>query len=136
MKQEEIEKLLENYDENEDELEIRASRENYERESATLLELIEKREETVKLLKLATKERTAQVREVIAELDELIERTEQIVAMQYDLYLQRIDLLKQYIEAAEMTEKIQPELLQYLAENNPEAYEQLKAQLEDDGKTH
>jgi hypothetical protein len=43
----------------------------------------------------------------------------------------QLELEKEYEELDEMTKAIEPELLAYLQKNNPEAYEKLKADLEE-----
>lgn len=127
---------IEDYDEVEDAYEIRASRENYERESANLLAKIGERDELVKLLKIAQPEKIAELRELITRYDKYIEDTEEIVAIQYSIYQSRIDYWKQMTELEAMSDVIRPALLKHVAEHNPEKLEELEAMLSGDDKTH
>lgn len=126
----------EEYDEVEDSYEIRKAREKYEQESAKLLEYLARRDEMIKLLKLATRPKIPMVREAIGELDEIIERTENIIAIAYKAYELRQQLWRDDMKLMAMCDAIKPELLKHVAENNPEKLEELEAMLSDDYRTH
>lgn len=136
MENEHAEISLEGYDEITDEYEIRASRERYEEESRNLLELTKRREEAAKLLKMETKERVAGVIKLIGKIDEAIEHTEEIVELTYRIYQKRIEQWKRVTELMATTEIIKPLLLQHIAENNPEKYDEVEALLSDDQTSH
>lgn len=103
--------------------------EEYQKETASLLKRIEKREQMVQLLKIARPEKIPAIRECIASLDKGIEHTEKIMDLHREKFQLEMELEKQYVELDEMSRAIEPELLAYLAEHNPEAYEKLKAEL-------
>jgi len=103
----------------------------YQKETAKLFELIQRRDEMHGLLKIAQPSKIAEVRRVIANLDGLIKQTEEIMEMVAAKYRLEIEAEKQDAVTMAMTEAILPELLAYLAEHNPEAYENLKASLEE-----
>lgn len=110
--------------------------EEYLRESALLLERIQMREEMLQILKFATADKTAAVRDAIASLDKSIEATENII----EFIVERRRLIKQ-CEAHDqktlaLAEKMMAGLRRHLAENEPEKLELLEAMLEDDGKSH
>ena len=101
----------------------------YQKKSEFLLERIKERDEMVELLKIAHPSKIAEIRDLIARLDDVIERTEKVmeILLEAQRLEQKID--KDYEELEAMTEAIEPELLAYLEKNNPEAYEKLKADL-------
>lgn len=127
---------LDEYDEVADEFEIRASREDYERESANLLQKISERDELVKLLKLARPDRLDAIKQNIKRLDKYIEGTEVIVEKSLEVYETRIEYWKEMTILHEMSEIIKPELLAHVAKHNPEKLEELEAMLSDDDRTH
>lgn len=131
-----FEPSIEDYDEIEDAYQIRASREDYERESANLLTKISERDELVKLLKIAQPEKLTELRELITEYDKYIEDTEKIVASCYEVYQRRVEYWKIMTELEAMNDVIRPALLKHVAEHNPEKLEELEAMLSDDHKTH
>jgi hypothetical protein len=110
--------------------------EGYLRESELLLERIRMREEMVQILKFATLDKTAGVRDVIARLDKSIEATEHIL----ELYDERRRLTReceiQDQKTLALAEKMMAGLRKHLAENEPEKLELLDAILEDEGKSH
>ena len=128
--------LGEDYEDVDDEHEIRLRYAEYEQASAKLLEKISQRDELVGLLKYAAPARIADVREGIARFDKFIDEGERYVASRYDVYLKAIDLWRNYMELEKMTRIIEPELRKYIADNEPEKLELLDAMLSGDHKTH
>ena len=127
----------EEYDEVSDGYEIRKAREKYEQESAKLLEVLARRDRMIKLLKLATQPKIPMVRKAISRLDDIIEKTENIIEIAYKTYQLRQDLWRNDMELMAMCDAIKPELLKHVAENNPEKLEELEAMLSDDyDRTH
>ena len=110
--------------------------EEYLKESKILFDLVARREEMLRLLKMAQPANVSQARKVIAQLDNLIERTEEIMEMQRALFLKRRKADKNDAELLLVAEKIQIELREYVAKNKPEKLELLDAMLSDDDKTH
>jgi hypothetical protein len=106
--------------------------EEYQKESAFLLERIRMREEMVERLKLSRPDKIPEIRRCIAKLDEVIEQTEQILQMLIKKHELQIEMEIADEESLAMCDAILPELLAHLEKNNPEAYEKLKAQLEED----
>jgi hypothetical protein len=109
-----------------EELEIN---DEYRKKSEFLLQRIKDREEMVELLKIAHPSKIADIRNCIARLDDIIERTEKSMEMHLEALRLEQEIDKDYEELEEMTDHILPELLAYLEKNNPEAYEKLKADL-------
>ena len=107
-------------------------RENYE----ILLELVERRKEMLRLLKIAQPENVPRVQKAIAEIDKTIGRTETIMALEREVFLERQKADKQWNELTDLADKIEPELRAYIAEHHPEKLELLDAMLSDDDKTH
>ena len=105
--------------------------EEYKEEIAKLFELIQRRDDMRALLKIAKPPRIPEIRQVIANLDGLIEDTEEIMEMIAKKHRLELEAEKNYEELNATYEAIKPELLAYLAEHNPEAYEKLKAELEE-----
>ena len=110
----------------------RIYRENYE----ILLELVERRKEMLQMLKIAQPENIQKVQKAIADIDQSISRTEEIMALEREIFLERQKADQQWIELAELADKIEPELRAYVAEHHPEKLELLDAMLSDDDKTH
>ena len=124
------------YDETEDASEIRASREEYERESAFLLEKIGERDDFAKLLKIAKPNKIAQIRTLLAEFDDLIEKQEKLTEMSLKLHHKLREKWRRETKLAAMREAVGPELLKHAAEHQPEKLELLEALLSDDFKSH
>ena len=103
----------------------------YKEETAKLFELIQRRDEMRGLLKIAQPSKIAEVRKVIANLDNLIKETEGIMEIIARKHRMQIEYDKQCEELDKTVDAILPELLAYLAEHNPEAGEKLKADLEE-----
>ncbi len=105
--------------------------EDYQEEAASLLERIERREEMRELLKVAAPSKIPAIRAYIAKLDKIIEETEEIMEVLVKKRRLQAELEQEYEELDKMNKAIEPELLAYLEKNNPEAYEKLKAELEE-----
>lgn len=105
--------------------------EEYQKESAFLLKRIEDREEMLGLLKIAHPSKISDIRACIAQLDDIIERTEDIMEMHLKKHRLEKEQEKRNEELEKMTDAILPELLAHLEKTNPEAYEKLKASLEE-----
>jgi len=110
--------------------------EEYIEESKSLFELIERREEMLRILKIAQPEYIPEVQKAIAQIDDLIERTEELMEMHRKLYFMEIEIDKNDAELVEFTEKVDKALREYVAKNNPEKLELIEAMLSDDGKSH
>jgi 5,10-methenyltetrahydromethanopterin hydrogenase len=106
--------------------------EEYQKESAFLLERIRMREDLVELLKRARPDKIPELRRCIAKVDDVIEQTERIMQMHVKKHELEIEIEEQDAETMAMCDAILPELLAHLEKHNPEAYEKLKAELEDD----
>jgi hypothetical protein len=104
-------------------------REEYKKESETLLFHLQEREEMTRLLKIAHPSKVSEIREVIAGLDHLIERTEKIMQIILEKYQLEQEAEEHYLKVQAKMDKALPELLAYLAEHNPEAGEKLVADL-------
>jgi len=134
---EEIRKELgDDYEDIDDEYEIRLRYAEYEQASAKLLDKIGQRDELVGLLKYAVPTRIPEVREGIARFDKFIDEGERYVAMRYEVYQKAIDVWRAYMKLEKMTRIIEPELRKHIAENDPEKLELLEAMLSGDYKTH
>jgi hypothetical protein len=118
--------------ENENDVTPGEFRENYE----ILLQLVERRKEMVQLLKIAQPENVPKIQKAIADIDETIERTEKIMALERELFLERQKADKQWTELRDLADKIEPGLRAYVAEHHSEKLELLDAMLSDDDKTH
>jgi hypothetical protein len=105
--------------------------EEYQEESAKLFELLQRRDKMRELLKIAQPDKIAEVRRVIANLDSIIKQTEEIMEMIAKTHQKELELDKEYEELDRMNKIIEPLLLAHLKEHNPEAYEKLKAELEE-----
>jgi len=105
---------------------------NYE----ILLELVGRRKEMLRLLKTAPPENVSKVRNAIADIDESIERTEEIMALEREIFLKSQKAEKDLFDLVELAEKIEPELRAYLAKHHPEKLELHDQVLSDDGKPH
>ncbi len=109
----------------------------YNRECAKLIELTERREEMINLLKIAKPSKIVEIREVIPRLDRLIKQTEEIIELSFELVRHKRDHVRRCRRLEAMMEIILPELRKHLAENAPEKLEQLEAMLDPQGnKTH
>ncbi|MGC2235096.1 MAG: hypothetical protein WA584_02975 [Pyrinomonadaceae bacterium] len=106
--------------------------EKYKKESAFLLDKIRRREKLVEFLKHAKTDKIPEIRRCIAKLDKVIEQTERIMQMTIEAHALRIEMEEQDAKTLAMCDAILPELLAYLKEHNPEAYEKLKAELEEE----
>lgn len=105
--------------------------EQYIEDSAKLLKFIEEREEYVQMLKIATPVKIPLIRKAIAKYDELIQGVETRMELLVELKEMEAKIDEDYENADLMSKEIEPELLAYLEKNNPEAYEKLKAELEE-----
>lgn len=105
--------------------------EEYKKESAFLLERIQRREDLVEQLKQAQPDKIPEIRRCIAKLDAVIEQTEQIMQMHIKKHELQIKMKIADEESLAMCDAILPELLAHLEKNNPEAYEKLKAELKE-----
>lgn len=103
--------------------------ENYKKEAAKLVELTDKREEMKSLLKLATADKVDGVKQAIAQLDNLIEQTENILDLEYRRCVLLKEQADQYKKLDEMCDLIEPELIKYVAETNPEKLPELMEML-------
>lgn len=110
--------------------------EEYIKNYEILLDLVRRREEMHKLLKIAQPVNIPKVQKAIANIDEGIERTEEIMELEREIFLKEQKLEKDYEELEEMMNLIEPELRKHVAEHNPEKLELLDAMLSDDDKTH
>src|SRR5881275_575678 len=91
-------------------------RENYE----ILLELVGRRKEMARLLKIAHPENVPKIQKAIADIDKTIERTEKIMALEREIFLEQQKADQQWTELRDLADKIEPELRAYIAENQPE----------------
>jgi len=110
--------------------------EEYINESNSLFELIERREEMLRLLKIAQPEYVPEVQKAIAQIDNLIEQTEKMMEMHRKLYFMSIECDKSEAALLEFSDKVDKKLRKYVAEHHPEKLELLDAMLSDDDKTH
>ncbi|MBX7173555.1 MAG: hypothetical protein K1X72_21485 [Pyrinomonadaceae bacterium] len=100
--------------------------EQYIEKSAKLLELIERREGLIKILKQVSPTKTTEVRNLIADCDRLIEHTEQILELSKKQKEQLLVLQESENRLVQMTERIKPEFLKYVAENYPEKLDEME----------
>jgi len=110
--------------------------EEYIEESKNLFDLIERREKMLQLLKIAQPEYIPAAQQAIAQIDLVIEQTEELMEMHRKLYLMSIEADKSDAALLELSENIAIELREHVAKNNPEKLELLEAMLSDDDKTH
>ncbi|MBS1792452.1 MAG: hypothetical protein JSS81_01290 [Acidobacteria bacterium] len=110
--------------------------ENYRKNYEILLDLIERRDDLRRLLKIAQPQWIGPAREAIARVDDCIERTEVIMDLERQLYEETIKAEEEEARLAEMAEGIIDELRDHVARNNPEKLELLEAILSGDDKTH
>ena len=103
--------------------------EDYRRNAAKLIKFIEKRDEMKDLLKLATADKVADVKYCIAELDKIIERSEVILEMEYKICVLQKEQVGRYKKLDEVCDLIEPELIKYVTENNPEKLPELMEML-------
>jgi hypothetical protein len=115
--------------------EISVFEEKLKKEVEYLLTLINRREETVGLLKIAKPEKLADIRTMISRLDKSIESTEDIIALIEKTIEQKHEYVEQLKILLEMSETILKGMREHFADD-PEKLEMLEAMLEDDGKTH
>lgn len=112
------------------------AKKDYEEESANLLQMIEKREEIVRLLKIAKPDKIKDVQELIRDWDESIAQTEEILESISNL-IQKIEAaIKHDEELAVKVEIIQKELIEYVKKEKPENLEALEAMLFENGTSH
>ena len=104
--------------------------EEYQKETTKLFEYIQRRDEMHGLLKIAKPSKISALRDVIARLDNLIRQTEEIMDILARKFQLELEADREDEKLEEMYQAVKPELLEYLAEHNPEAYEKLKAELE------
>lgn len=126
------------YDDDEIEIiddELIQNEEDYKKESTRLLELISKREEMVRLFKVAKPERFAELREAISGLDKSIESTEKVIELLEELIQKRQNYTENLKETSIMAEKVLKGMREHFADD-PEKLAQLEAMIEDDGKSH
>lgn len=140
MNENEIETTDEDEDEFEFDLEIENENlirheEDYKKETARLLQMIDRRKELVGLFKIAKPQRFAELREAISSLDKSIESTEKIIEMTEDLIQKRRNYIESLRETFIMSEKIVKGAREHFADQ-PEKLEQLEALLEDTGISH
>lgn len=93
---------------------------NHVRESAKLLELIDKRAVLVNALKLAAPSKIKMVQQAISDMDKLIGRKEEILELIEEQKAQLLLLKKNENELVDMMERIKPEFLKYILEHHPE----------------
>lgn len=124
--------LGEEYDEAADEYEIIERYKEYERDCAELLKLIDERDETAALLKIAAPAKIADVRAVVAAQDKLLEEFEECVRLSCELYEKSVDCWKADVKLARIMEEIQPALLKHVAENQPDRLAEIQALFADD----
>jgi hypothetical protein len=115
--------------------EIGLLEEQHKKETETLLTLINRREELVGLLKIAKPEKVADIRSAISSLDKSIESTENIIALNDDIILQKREYAEQMKNLLIMSETVLEGMREHLADDS-EKLEMLEAMHEDDGKTH
>ncbi|MCD9187677.1 MAG: hypothetical protein LUM44_14755 [Pyrinomonadaceae bacterium] len=112
------------------------AKKDYEEESANLLQMIEKREEMVRLLKIAKPDKIKDIQELIRGLDESIAQTEEIMESISNL-IEKIEAAIKHDEKLAVTvEIIQKELIEYVKREKPEKLEELEAMLFEDGTSH
>jgi len=109
---------------------------DYLEEVEKLMETIEKREEMLKLLKVARLRHIPEIRECIAGLDKSIEATEHILELQAAKLRQEKILEEQLDELMTMTDQIEIEMREHLKKNKPEKLEMFEAMMSDDGTSH
>lgn len=116
--------------------EVQDALRKYEDSAAKLLDAIAERDELVAALKIAHPSKIAEIRELIAEWNSLIESAEELLQDELLLVEKVRKLVRTYLELNAMNKLIEPELIKHVAEHNPEQLELLEAMLNDDGKTH
>lgn len=109
--------------------------EELEKQTRRLLELIEQRDEVIKLLKIAKPAKIADLREGVSLFDKSIESIEKFIVMTEDLIQKRRDYIENIKELIIMTDKIEAGMREHFADQ-PEKLAQLDAILEDTGKSH
>jgi len=112
------------------------AKKDYEKESSNLLQMIEKREELVSLLKIAKPDKIKAVQEFIRHCDESISQTEAILESISNLIRLLETAIKRDEELAVKLEIAQEEFLEYIKREKPEKLEEVEAMLFEDGTSH
>ena len=112
------------------------AKKDYEEESANLLQMIEKREEMVGLLKIAKPDKIKAVQEIIRDCDESISQTEEILESISNLIRLLETAIKRNEELEVKLEVAQKEFLEYIKREKPEKLEEIEAMLFEDGTSH
>ncbi len=110
--------------------------ETYQENYKILLNLIERGEAMQKLLKIAQPVYIPKIHEALAGINKSIARTERILELQREIFIQTKIAEKGEAELLETAEIIEKELREYIAKHKPEKLEILEAMLSDDDKTH
>ena len=103
--------------------------EEYKKEAAFLLERIKMRDEFAGLLKIARPEKLAELKETIARLDEVIDQTENILAMHQKKASLESRLDRDYEDLDATANIIEKELIEQVSKNNPEKLPELMEML-------
>ena len=85
---------------------------------------------------LARPAKIAAIRQCLAELDGVIEMTEEIMELKQKAHRQRVKLEEMYEDLEVTTDAVEKELLEYIAKNKPERLAELQAMLSGDDKSH
>ncbi len=103
--------------------------EDYKIEYESLIERLAKREDAVKMLKIAHPSKIGAVRDWIAQIDKGIKQTEEILEMIKDLHTEKYKYLQGLEETGKLADIINKELRAHVAAHNPEKLEELDAML-------
>ena len=101
-----------------------------------MLELIKRRDRLLGLLKIAQPKYRAEIHKTLGEIDNLMQRTENILELERQVFFRKEEAEKEEAELYELSKSIEKELLEHIAANDPEKLELVKAILADDGKSH
>lgn len=123
-------------DEDDPEVMLEKNEKEYIEFSDKLLAAVHKREDLLKLLKIAHPNKILQINQAVSALDSLIERLEKRLEIIDRLITANKELIREYAVLEKMTDIIEADLTQYIKENCPEKLELLEAILSDDGKSH
>lgn len=112
------------------------STESYRENYKILLNLIARSDGMRRLLKIAQPENIRKIHEALANIEKGIARTEKIMELEREIFIETQKADKLTIELMEINENVEKELLEYVAKHSPEQLELLEAMLSDDDKTH
>ena len=104
----------------------------YRETAATLLERIAKRDELKTLLKIAKPAKIAPLRELLAQLDKIIEMIENELENLVKMREKRLEVDARNDELMATVDKIKPEFLAHIAEHHPEKLKEMKELFDDE----